>query len=102
MGDRIVEVGSQNIEQFKPSEVIKRIRELGDVVELVVVDPKTDGYFRKKAVTVSASLADDYFDSRPGIKGQRKTKRESTVPRPRYCRLTKTVHEDYGLYVVIG
>ena len=101
IGDRIVEVGGHNIEIYKPSEVIKRIRELGDIVNLVVVDPKTDGYFRKKAVTVTASLADDYFDGRPGIKGQRKVKREQQQSRPRYCRLTKTVHEDYGLYVVI-
>ena len=101
IGDRIVEVGAHNIEVFKPSEVIKRIREAGDVVKLVVVDPKTDGYFRKKAVTVTASLADDYFDGRPGIKGQRKVKREQQQSRPRYCRLTKTIQEDYGLYVVI-
>ena len=99
--NRIVEVGGLNIEIMKPSEVIKRIRDQGDEVSLVVVDPKTDGYFRKKAVTVTASLADDFFDGRPGIKGQRKIRRDLQQTRPRYCRLIKTVHEDYGLYVVI-
>ena len=81
--------------------LVKLIRQAGDRVELMVVDPISDGYFRKKAVTVTASLADDYFDGRPGIRGQRKNRKEEKQARPRYCRLTKTVREDYGLYVVI-
>ena len=101
VGDRIVEVCSQNVEAIKPSEVINLIRAAGEKVTLVVVDPISDGYFRKKAVTVTASLADDYFDGRPGIKGTRRQKKEVQQIRPRYCRLTKTVREDYGLYVVI-
>ena len=101
IGDRIVEVCSQNVESIKPSEVINLIRQAGEKVELVVVDPVSDGYFRKKAVTVTASLADDYFDGRPGIRGQRKVRKEDKTSRPRYCRLIKTVREDYGLYVVI-
>ena len=58
---RIVEVGGVNIEILKPSEVIKRIRDEGEEVSLVVVDPKTDGYFRKKAVTVTASRVTTIF-----------------------------------------
>ncbi|CBY19129.1 unnamed protein product [Oikopleura dioica] len=88
MGDRIVEVNHENIETLKPSEVINKIRDSGDEVSL-------------KAVTVTASLAENFFDGRPGITKQRRKNTEAALIRPRYCRLTKVPQEDYGLYVVI-
>lgn len=46
IGDRIVEVNSVNVENDKSCDVVKHIRMSGDKVELLVVDPKTDGYYR--------------------------------------------------------
>ncbi|XP_076824134.1 uncharacterized protein LOC143470116 isoform X2 [Clavelina lepadiformis] len=103
IGDRIVEVNGVNIEKEKSREVVDRIRMSGSVLYLLVVDPKTDGFFRKKAVTISASLDVNYFSGRAGQnistpKAKRKTKRDV---KPRYCRLAKKSAEEFGLYVVI-
>ena len=46
IGDRIVEVNGVNIEKEKSREVVDRIRMSGSVLYLLVVDPKTDGFFR--------------------------------------------------------
>jgi len=46
IGDRVVEVNGVNVENSKPRDVMNRIRMSGNVLYLLVVDPKTDGYFR--------------------------------------------------------
>lgn len=99
IGDRLVEVNDINIEHEKSRDVVDLIRQSGDCVTCLVVDPKTDGYFRKKAVTVTASLSTDYFYERIGR--EKKKKRTKEDCKPRYCRLMKGVKEDYGVYVVI-
>ena len=71
------------------------------LVTLLLVDPKTDGYFRKKAVTITTSLAEEFFDERVGKVRKGKTKKDKSHIKPRYCRLVKAPKEDYGLYVVI-
>lgn len=102
IGDRIVEVNEINIENEKSRDVVDLIRQSGDNVTMLVVDPKTDGYFRKKAVTVTASLSEDYFFERIGReKSRRKHRKNEVASKPRYCRLVKGPKEDYGVYVVI-
>ena len=103
IGDRIVEVNEINIENEKSRDVVDLIRQSGDNVTMLVVDPKTDGFFRKKAVTVTASLSEDYFFERIGRekKSRRQQRRNAENSKPRYCRLVKGPKEDYGVYVVI-
>lgn len=101
IGDRIVEVNDINIENEKSREVVQHIRASGDHVVMLVVDPKTDGYFRKKAVTVTASLSEEYFYERVGKEKGKKRGKDSAFAKPRYCRLVKNPREDYGVYVVI-
>ena len=101
VGDRIIEVNGVNIETNKSRDVVNRIRESQKLVTLLLVDPKTDGYFRKKAVTITTSLAEEFFDERVGKVRKGKTKKDKSHIKPRYCRLVKAHKEDYGLYVVI-
>lgn len=101
VGDRIIEVNGVNIETNKSRDVVNRIRLSSNVVTLLLVDPKTDGYFRKKAVTITTSLAEEFFDERVGKVRKGKSKKGNSHVKPRYCRLVKAHKEDYGLYVVI-
>lgn len=101
IGDRIVEVNEINIENEKSRDVVDLIRQSGDNVTMLVVDPKTDGYFRKKAVTVTASLSEDYFFERIGRERTKRKRHDRHHAKPRYCRLVKGPKEDYGVYVVI-
>ena len=102
VGDRIIEVNGVNIETHKSREVVNRIRGSLDSVSLLLVDPKTDGYFRKKAVTITTSLAEEFFDEKVGkVRKGKAIKKDKSHIKPRYCRLVKAHREDYGLYVVI-
>ena len=76
VGDRIIEVNGVNIETHKSREVVNRIRGSLDSVSLLLVDPKTDGYFRKKAVTITTSLAEEFFDERVGKVRKGKAKKD--------------------------
>uniref|UniRef100_H2XRV4 PDZ domain-containing protein n=1 Tax=Ciona intestinalis TaxID=7719 RepID=H2XRV4_CIOIN len=53
IGDRILEVNGVNIEKEKSRDVVERIRMSGSVVYLLVVDPKTDGFYRYKEFSIS-------------------------------------------------
>ena len=101
VGDRIIEVNGVNIETNKSRDVVNRIRSSSNIVTLLLVDPKTDGYFRKKAVTITTSLAEEFFDDKVGKVRKGKSKKDKSHIKPRYCRLVKAHKEDYGLYVVI-
>ena len=101
VGDRIIEVNGVNIEAQRSRDVVNRIRGAVDTVTLLLVDPKTDGYFRKKAVTITTSLAEEFFDDKVGKVRKGKAKKDKSHVKPRYCRLVKAHREDYGLYVVI-
>nr|XP_039271903.1 uncharacterized protein LOC120346265 [Styela clava] len=104
IGDRIVEVGGVNIEREKSSDVVKRIRMSGDQISLLVVDPKTDGFYRKKGVTLTASLTVNYYAGRtmsPLPQPRAEKRKNPRDVKPRYCRLLKSEDEDFGLYVVI-
>ncbi len=76
VGDRIIEVNGMNIETFKSREVVNRIRMSEFSVTMLLVDPKTDGYFRKKAVTITSSLAEEFFDERVGKVRKGKAKKD--------------------------
>jgi C-terminal processing protease CtpA/Prc len=76
VGDRIIEVNAMNIETFKSREVVTRIRMAEFSVTMLLVDPKTDGYFRKKAVTITSSLAEEFFDERVGKVRKGKAKKD--------------------------
>ncbi|XP_078486597.1 uncharacterized protein LOC100179724 isoform X1 [Ciona intestinalis] len=103
IGDRILEVNGVNIEKERSRDVVERIRMSGSAVYLLVVDPKTDGFYRKKAVSITASLAADYFAGRiaPTIPTPKPKRKRKSEVKPRYCRLLKRPMEEFGLYVVI-
>ena len=46
VGDRIVEVNGVNIECKKSRQVVDMIQKSGQIVCLLVVDPKTDAFYR--------------------------------------------------------
>lgn len=46
VGDRIVEVNGVNIECKKSRQVVEMIQKSGQIVCLLVVDPKTDAFYR--------------------------------------------------------
>ena len=93
VGDRIIEVNGVNIETHKSRDVVNRIRGSMDAVSLLLVDPKTDGYFRKKAVTITTSLAEEFFDEKVGKVRKGKIKKDKRDIKPRYCRLVKAPKE---------
>jgi hypothetical protein len=93
VGDRIIEVNGCNIETHRSRDVVNRIRTSPTVVTLLLVDPKTDGYFRKKAVTITTSLAEEFFDDRVGKVRKGKNKKDKSHIKPRYCRLVKAHKE---------
>jgi len=101
IGDRIVEVNGRNVDGEKSKKVVDRIRMSGHVVCLLVVDPKTDGFYRKKAVSVTASLATEFYAPRDQQYAPTDKRLKRREVKPRYCRLVKRTKEEFGLYIVI-
>jgi len=54
VNDRLVEVNGVNMENERHSKVVLSIKESGDSVELLVVDPSTDNYYMACHVTPSS------------------------------------------------
>lgn len=73
-GDRIVEINGTNIGNENHQQVVGRIKSLGDEVNLLVVDPDTDKYYKdiKQIVrgdlpeVVKLSAAKDSVQESPG------------------------------------
>ncbi|CBY38478.1 unnamed protein product [Oikopleura dioica] len=81
--DRLIEIDGQRLSKIDSSRTDSR-----RTVELLVLSPECDSFFRRKGVQVTRSLA-------------KSKKSKSGVAVPRYCRLLKLPSEDFGLYVVI-
>ncbi|KPP57772.1 Na(+)/H(+) exchange regulatory cofactor NHE-RF2-like, partial [Scleropages formosus] len=53
--DRLIEVNGVNIENLKHAEVVAFIKNSGNEARLLVLDPKSDVYFKKQGVTPTES-----------------------------------------------
>jgi len=58
-GDRIVEVNDVNIEAGKHSDLVAAIKQSGSEVHLLVVDAKTDEYFKSLNITPTGEHVDN-------------------------------------------
>lgn len=58
-GDRIVEVNDVNIEAGKHSDLVAAIKQSGNEVHLLVVDPRADEYFNSLNVTPTGKHVDN-------------------------------------------
>ena len=95
--DRIVEINGKNVESYSHAEVVEAIRQSGDKVSFLIVDPDTDAHFKAKGVLITSALLANVHNQ---------TEEPDEPPKARLCRLTKSgtfgfeVHtektEDYG------
>ncbi|XP_068192131.1 Na(+)/H(+) exchange regulatory cofactor NHE-RF2 [Antennarius striatus] len=58
--DRLIEVNGVNIEGMRHAEVVAFIKKGGDETWLLVVDPETDEYFKRKGIIPTVSHVKDY------------------------------------------
>lgn len=58
--DRLVEVNGVNIEGMRHAEVVAFIKKGGDETWLLVVDPETDEYFKRRGIVPAVSHVKDY------------------------------------------
>ncbi|CAG5095343.1 Oidioi.mRNA.OKI2018_I69.XSR.g14144.t1.cds [Oikopleura dioica] len=81
--DRLIEIDGKRVSKLDVGSASRQ------TVELLVLSPECDSFFRRKGVQVTRSLAKNMKS------------KSSRVAKPRYCRLVKLPSEDFGLYVVI-
>lgn len=58
--DRLIEVNGVNIEGMRHAEVVAFVKKGGDETWLLVVDPETDDYFKRKGIVPNVSHLRDY------------------------------------------
>ncbi|XP_050407836.1 Na(+)/H(+) exchange regulatory cofactor NHE-RF1 isoform X3 [Patella vulgata] len=63
--DRIIEVNNTNVEQEAHQNVIQNIRSGGDEARILVVDAKTDAYYKEKGIQVVGTLPEVLYKATP-------------------------------------
>lgn len=73
VNDRLVEINGQNIEGLSHTQVVDMIKEAGNSLMLLVVDEKTDEYYKKRSKKIVSWLASvKHLPHKPRIAYMRK------------------------------
>ena len=94
-GDRIIEVNGTNISNENHQQVVQRIKAVPNETKLLLVDRKTDEYYRSRKIVIRGDMPNVHRIEGPGSKDAV----DGGVPRDSRASSASSIHSGTYLYI---